>query len=166
MEGITLKQLNQKINGITKRTSKWRDDIQFILVGCAQHAFNEEGQNVDPCTRLVKAVGGADVRALIHWIEAHLPAIWIKAEEKFRVNKSFKGAYDPVTLMAEPWWELAVKPKNVSSSIDVLDAVRDLVKRMQREVAAGKKTVAHKELIGELRALVGKVEMAELPKAA
>ncbi len=152
---IELKKLNAKIASLEKRTAKWRDEVQFCLIGCAQHAF--ESNNVDPCTRLVKALHGADSRALIHWIEKHMPAVWIKDEAKFRVNKAFKGEYDAVTLMASPWWEMATKAKNVASSVDCLDAVRQLIKRLEKEVADGTKEVAHVEAIGELKALCGRL---------
>lgn len=157
---MELKQLNRKIAELGKRTAKWRDDVQLVLVGCAQQAF--DGSNVDPCTKLVHVLSGADSRAIIHWIEAHMPAVWVKAEEKFRFNKSFKGEYDAITLMAEPWWELATKPKNVASSLDMLTELGAFIKRMEREVAAGKKTVEHKEVLEELKALSGKLAQANL----
>lgn len=152
---ITLKQLNAQITSIGKKTAKWRDEVQLVLVGCAQHAF--DGNNVDPCTRLVHALTGADSRAVIHWIEAHMPAVWVKAEEKFRLNKSFKGEYDAITLLAEPWWELATKPKNVSSSLDMLDALRSFIKRMEKE-AESKTEVAHVEILANLKTLANAVE--------
>ena len=159
---MTIKQLNAKINGIAKRTAKWRDDVQLILVGCAQHAF--DNGNVDPCTRLVHAIKGADARAVIHWIEAHMPCVWVKAEDKFRLNKSFKGDYDALTLMAEPWWELATKPKEVSSSLDLLDSLRHFIKRMEKEAAKeidGQKiTVEHAELLDTLKAIANAKEYA------
>jgi len=64
--------------------------------------------------------------------------------------------------MGEAWWLLATKPKNVSSSIDCLEAVRDLIKRLEREVAAGTKEVTHKEAINELKAVCGKIEQASI----
>lgn len=155
MNGITLKKLNAQIAAIGRKTAKWRDDVQLCLVGCAQHAF--DSNNVDPCTRLVQAVRGADAKAIIHWIEAHMPAVWVKADEKFRFNKSFVGEYDAITLMAEPWWELATQPKNVASSLDMLDALDTFIKRMVREVEAGKKEVLHGEVLTELKALSGKM---------
>ena len=161
---ITIKQLNSKINALGKRTAKWRDDVQIVLTQCAQLAF--DFNNVDPCTRLVGVLKGADSKAIIHWIEAHMPAVWMKSEEKFRFNKSFEGQYDALALMADPWWELATKPKNISSSIDVLDSVRDLIKRMEREITAGKKAVEHKELVGDLKALAGRYAQAEVEAPA
>lgn len=160
---ITIKQLNAKIAGIAKRTAAWRDDVQLILVGCAQHAF--DNGNVDPATRLVKALTGADARALIHWTEKHMPAVWVKAESQFRLNKSFKGEYDAVTLLSEAWWELATKPKDISSSLDVLDALRSFIKRMEREAAkeidGQKVTVEHADLITKLSTLANAVEFVE-----
>lgn len=160
---MTIKQLNAKISGLAKRTAKWRDDVQVVLVGCAQHAY--DNGNVDPATRLVKALTGADARALIHWIEGHMPAIWMKAENQFRFNKSFKGEYDAVALLGDAWWELAAKPKDISSSLDVLESLRSFIKRMEREAAKevdGKKvTVEHAELLTQIKALANNTEYAK-----
>lgn len=164
MEGIALKALNQKIVALGKRTVAWRNEVQMCLVGCAQHAF--DSNNVDPCTKLVGVLHGADAKALIHWIESHMPAVWVKAENKFRFNKSFIGNYDAVVLMAEPWWELATKAKEVSSSLDMLDALRGFIKRMEREAAKeidGKKvTVEHAEVLANLKALANSVEYTKV----
>lgn len=155
-----VKTLNRKIDGLGKRTAKWRDDVQLILVQCAQHAF--DGNNVDPCTRLVKVLHGSDMTALIRWIEAHMPAVWMKAENKFRFNKSFNGEYDAITLMASPWWELAKKPKDVTSSLDMLESLRHFIKRMEKEAAReidGKKiTVEHADLLTKLAAIANATE--------
>lgn len=160
---MTIKQLNAKIAGIAKRTETWRNDVQIILVGCAQHAF--DNGNVDPATRLVKALTGADARALIHWTEKHMPAVWVKAENQFRLNKSFKGEYDAIALLGDAWWLLATKPKEVSSSLDVLDSLRGFIKRMEREAAkeidGQKVTVEHADLITKLTALANAVEFVE-----
>lgn len=154
-----ISKLNRKIDALGRKNAKFNDDVQLILVQCAYQAF--EHSNVDPVTRLAKVLKGTDARAIIRWVEGHMPAIWIKAEVKFRFNKSFVGEYDALTLMAEPWWELATKVKNVSSSLDCLDAVRDLIKRLEREVAAGKKEVTHTEAIVALKAVCGGIERAE-----
>lgn len=157
---LTVKQLNAKINALGKRTEKWRNDVQEVLTNCAAFAF--EDSNVDPCTRLVDVLQGADAKAVIHWVEAHMPAVWVKAEGKFRFNKSFIGEYDPLVLLAEPWWELATKPKNVSSSFDVLDSVRNLITRIEREIASGKKTVTHGDMLASLKQLAGDAAQKEI----
>jgi hypothetical protein len=157
---MELKKLNAKIVALGKKTSKWRDEVQETLVGCAWQAFN--GDNVDPCTKLVKVLGGADARAIIKWIESHMPARWVKSENQFRVNKSFKGEYDALVLLAAPWWELATKTHNIDSSLDCLDAVRNLIKRIESEIKSGKKTVEHVEVLAELKAVAGKVEQASM----
>lgn len=151
---MELKELNKRISSIGKKTAKWRDDVQLALVGCAYHAF--EHGNLDPATRLVKVLHGADATALIRWIESHMPAVWVRSEEQFRLNKSFKGEYDAIVLMAEPWWELAKKAKSVSSVFDALEAVRHLIDRIEREIESGKKTVEHADVLKELKAVAGK----------
>jgi hypothetical protein len=132
--------------------------VQIVLVQCVYHAFTYK--NADPCTRLVKVLAGADAKAVIHWLENHAPAIWVKAEEKFRFNKSFKGEYDAIALMGDAWWVRATKPKDVASSLDCLDAIRALIERLEREIERGKKEVTHKEAINELKAVCGKIERA------
>ena len=157
---MELKELNKRIKAIASKTSKWRDDVQLALVGCAFHAF--EHNNTDPATRLVKVLHGADATALIRWIEGHMPCIWVKSEEQFRFNKSFKGEYDAITLMAEPWWDLAKKAKDVSSTFDALEAVRNLIDRIEREIKAGKKTVEHADVLESLKAVAGKSAQAAM----
>ena len=162
MEGISIKALNAKISALAKRTAAWRNEVQLCLVGCAQHAFDHS--NVDPCTKIVHALTGADAKALIFWIEEHMPAVWVKADNAFRFNKSFKGEYDAITLMAEAWWERATQPKDISSSLDVLEALRTFIKRMEKEAAKeidGKKmNVDHAELLDAVKALANSTEYA------
>ena len=59
--------------------------------------------------------------------------------------------------MANPWWNLAKKAKEVSSTLDVLDSLRSFLKRMEKEAAKeidGKKiTVEHAELLTQLAAI-------------
>jgi hypothetical protein len=155
-----LSKLNTKIDALGRKTAKWRDEVQLVLVQVAYQAFN--GNNVDPATRLVKVLTGGDKTALVKWIEQHTPAYWSKDKVAFQFNKSFKGEYDPIALLAAPWWELAIKEKNISSTLDVLDSLRDFIKRMEREAKAGDKTITHKELISDLNALAGKVAQAEI----
>lgn len=153
---MELKKLNAQIKSIATKTSKWRDEVQFCLIGCAEFAFDHS--NVDPATRLVHAVKGSDMTALIHWMEKHMPVIWVRADDKFRYNKSFKGEFDGLALAAEPWWELAKEPREVQSSVDCLDMVRGLIKRINKEIEAGKKTVAHADLIAQLSAVANDYE--------
>ena len=148
---MELTTLNRRIKSLTNKTAKWRDEVQFCLVGCMYQAITHS--NVDPCTKIIGALKGADAKAVIHWIEAHGPAIWQKGTESFRFNKSFVGEYDAAALLGAAWWELATKPKNISSSIDVLQSVRDLISRVEREIALGKKTVEHQEVLEGLKAL-------------
>lgn len=143
-----VKTLNKKIDALGKRTAKWRDEVQLVLVECAIFAFDDK--NVDPCTRLVKALTGAESKALVRWIEGHMPAVWMSKEEKFRFNKSFNGVYDAITLMAEPWWHLVTKLKNVPSSIDALESFRQLIARLNKEVEKGEKTVENADFLAAM----------------
>lgn len=156
---MELKKLNGKIKSLATKTSKWRDEVQVCLVGCAQFAFDDN--NASPATDLVHAVKGADAKAVIHWMEKHMPVIWVGKEEKFRFNKSFLGEYDAVTLLSEPWWEHATKARDVVSSIDCLDAVRSMIKRLEKEIKSGEKTVKHADLIASLVATTNAYEFAK-----
>lgn len=165
------KTLNQRITALAKRTTKWRDDVQSLLVSCAFHAF--EHSNTDPLTNLVKALHGADLTAVIHWAEKHCPALWQKKEEKFRFNKSFAGQFDEGVLNAEPWHTRAITPKQIPSSVDMLESLRGFIKRMEKEVALevevesedgtkamSKRTIEHAELLGKLSAIANATEYA------
>lgn len=153
---IELRKLNAKITSLGKKTAKWRDDVQFCLIGCAQHAY--DNSNVDPATRLVAAVTGADKTAIVKWIELHMPARWVQRDAAFKFNKSFAGGYDAVSLMSEPWWELAIKEKNICSTFDALDAVRAMIKRLTNEMNVKGHTVKHAELLDALAATANKFE--------
>lgn len=144
--------LNKEIDALGKKTAKWRDDVQVVLVKCAAQAFVHN--NADPFTRLIGVMAGADMKALIRWAEEYTPVIWMKTEGKFRINKSFNADHDPVVLLGKAWWDLATKAKNVSSTYDVLEVVQDLIKRAEKEVKGMKKTVQHADMIMELRKTV------------
>lgn len=157
------KTLNKKIVDLGKKTEGWRKDVQLALVGCAYQAI-EGDSNIDPCTRIVGVLKGSDVAAVIHWLENHVPVIWMRSEGKFRMNKAQVGkmAYDAVTLMSEPWYEKAIKPQNVSSSVDFMEQLQGFIKRMEREVTKGGKTIAHAEVLYELKAVSGKLAQAAI----
>jgi hypothetical protein len=159
MANADLKKLNARIRALGTKTSKWREEVQACLIGCVYQAI-EGDSNIDPCIQIVKQLQGADVRAVMHWLEKHAP-VRIK-QGSFVFNKSFEGEYDPIYLLSQPWWDMAVKPKDVTTSLDCLDAIRSLVARLEREVTKGEKTVTHVEAIVELKALCGKVEQAAI----
>jgi len=144
--------LNKQIDALGKKTAKWRDDVQVVLVACAKQAFDHG--NVDPFTRLIGVMGGADMKALIRWAEEFAPCVWMKSETKFRFNNSFEAEFDGLYLLGQAWWLLATKPAQVSSTYDVLEVVQEMIKRCEKEVKAGKKTVEHKDMIMELRKTV------------
>jgi hypothetical protein len=162
MAKSAISQLMSDIKRLGARTSKWRDDVQVILVRCAGFAF--EG-NADPFNHLLEQMTGADLAAIVKWAETNTPVMFRKSEsdgvKRFGINKSFEGVYDATELLGLPWWQHAKKPQQVSSVYDVAEAVRELIKRAEREVEAGKKTVQHADLIRDLKALAGRVSAAE-----
>ena len=160
---MNLRQLNQKIDGLAKRNAKFRQDVQVILCSCAQFAFGAD-QNVEPFTRLVTKMEGLDATALIKWVETHTPSRWKKDEAKFVFNHSFKGEYDAIALLSQPWWVYAKKAKEVSSTLDMYDALNDFIKRMERE--AKTKTVTHAEILTDLKAISGRLAQAQIETEA
>ena len=157
---MDLKVLNRKIATLGKHAGKLRDEVQLVAIGCLFHAFTH--QNVDPATRLLGVLKGTDLICLTRWLEDHGPCIWVKSEAKFRHNASFKGEYDALALMASPWYEKAIRPDQVPEALDCMQAVRDLIKRIEREIAAGKREVQHKEVVDELKSTMGKLAMAAI----
>lgn len=156
-----LAKLNRDIKSLGTKTKKWRDDVQLILIRCAAYAFQG---NAEPMTSVVAQLEGADVAAVIKWAEMYAPVLWRASDDgikRFGINKSFEGEFDAAYLMGTAWWVSAKKPQQVSSIYDVADAVRDLIKRAEREVTAGKKTVHHADLIRDLKALAGRASQAE-----
>lgn len=162
---IELKKLNSQIKAIATNKVKARDQIQIALVGVAQYAFDDKQPNLDPARNLVLACEGAyDIQALVAYIESHMPARWVKETQSFRLNKSFKGEYDAVALMADPWWVKAKKADSVESTFDMLEKVRALLKKAEREVKACKE-VKHADMIRELNAICGKFDRADTEAA-
>lgn len=172
---LTIKQINGKIASLTKSHVKFNDEVQLILCSVAQFAHEK---NVDPATRLlilnpdekdakkrVFRFDSVDNKILIHWIEKHMPARWVASSASFAFNKSFEGEYDAMALMSEPWYQKAVKPRQVSSSLDMLESLRSFIKRQEKEAARvidGKAiAVEHAEIMGMLKAIANKVEYAE-----
>jgi hypothetical protein len=155
------KTLNAKIDLLGKKHAAWRDDVQIVLALCARNAFAHN--NVDGFTRLVGVLGGADMKAIITWVEKYSPAIWQKKDVKFRFNKSFEGDFDIEYLMQQKWWEHATKPQNISSVFDVLEIVQAMLKRAEKEVNATTniKQVIHKDLLDDVRVAVTKYEEAQ-----
>lgn len=151
--------------------------LQGLLVRAAEFAFSD-AQNVEPLTQLVvKGVEfrfkGIDNQVLINWIEKHCPARWVKKDAKFKFAKGFEGEFDAEALAAAPWWKKAKKPTQVASSIDYLDMVRGLLKRMEAEAAVmieveenGAKVtkareVQHAELLQKIAAIANEAEYAK-----
>ena len=176
---LTIKQINGKIAHLTKSHAKFNDEVQLLLCSIAQYAYEK---NVDPATRLLitnpdeKDVkkrqfrfDSVDNTVLIHWIEKHMPARWVASSASFAFNKSFVGEYDAVALMASPWYQKAVKPRQVSSSLDMLDSLRSFIKRQEKEAARvidGQPiAVEHAEILDMMKAIANKVEYAEKKEA-
>jgi uncharacterized protein (UPF0335 family) len=159
MANVELKKLNSRIQKLGKKTAAWREEVQACLIGCVYQAI-EGDSNIDPCIQIIKQLQGADVKAVMHWLEKHAPVIVRRGS--FVFNKSFVGEYDPIYLLANPWWDIAVKPAQVSSSIDFREQLDAFIKRMEREVEKGEKNIEHKEVLAEVKALAGKLSQAAI----
>ena len=176
---LTIKQINGKIASLTKSHAKFNDEVQVLLCSIAQYA---DEKNVDPATRLlipnpdekdankrVFRFDSVDNKILIHWIEKHMPARWVASSASFAFNKSFDGEYDAAALMSEPWYQKAVKPRQVSSSLDMLESLRSFIKRQEKEAArvidGNPLSGEHAEIMDMLKAIANKVEYAENKEA-
>lgn len=159
----TIATLNKRIDAIGKKTAAWREEIQSILVDASEHAFLHG--NVDPFTRLIQVIKGADLKAVSKWIETHAPARWDGKENKYKTRK-IEAEYDREFLMGEKWYDRAQTPREIVSEFDVLKLVQDMLKKAEREVNATKniKTIHHKDLITEVQAAVGKYVKAQEEK--
>ena len=160
---ISIKQFNARVGVLSKTNTKFKNEVQELLCIAAQYAFDDK--NVDPLTNLVMRDGefrfdGIDNAVLIHWIENHMPARWDNKECKFRFAKSFQGVYDAVTLLAEPWWQKQRKPKEVVSSIDALDEVRALIRKLEKQAEKGV-SIEHAEILSNLKTVANAVEYAK-----
>lgn len=151
----TIQIINKRIDAVGKKTAAWREEIQEILVDAAEHAFLHS--NVDPFTRLINVLKGADIKAVSKWIETHAPARWDGKENKYKTRK-IEAEYDREFLLGEKWYDRAQTPREIVSEFDVLKLVQDMLKKADREVNATKniKTILHKELMFEVQAAVGK----------
>jgi len=160
---VTIKQFNTRVGALTKNNTKFKNEVQELLCIAAQYAFDDK--NVTPLTNLVMRDGdfrfdGIDNKTLIYWIESHMPARWDNKECKFRFNKSFQGVYDAIVLLAEPWWQKQVKPKEVVSSIDALTELRAFIRRMEKHAEKGV-SIEHVELLTTLKNAANAVEYQE-----
>lgn len=171
---VDLKSFNRRVGNLTKNNTVFKNEVQQLLCIAAQYAFSDD-HNVAPFTNLLMSgkgfrFDGVDNKTLIHWIEAHAPARWDNKELRFRFNKSFKGEYDAVVLLSEPWWKKAAQPKDISSSLDMLEALRGFLKRMEKEAAVevdGKKrTIEHAEILRKLTVIANDVEYVSKKKEA
>lgn len=158
---VSIKQYNARVGQLTKNNNKFKNEVQELLCVAAQYAFSDD-HNVSPLTNLLMKDGdfrfdGIDHKVLIHWIEAHMPARWDNKELKFRFNKSFVGEYDALTLLADPWWKKQAKPQAVISSIDTLEEVRALIRRLEKQAEKGV-SLEHAELLEKIKVLANDSE--------
>lgn len=158
---IEVKKLNRSIDALAKRTAKWRDDVQLVLVSCAQLAFNER-PNVDPLSRLVHKLEGADRRTLVKWIEEHMPARFHSDVQSpygmgaFKHYKKFEGEYDAVALLADAWWQATAPVSTIKSVYDMAAVVKDIraiMKKAEKNGVSG---------LTDLQAFCGKFEQQQI----
>jgi hypothetical protein len=166
VEQVSMKSLNKKIDGLITKHSAWRVEVQEVLVQCSYHAH--EHNNVDGFTRVVGVLKGADMKAIIKWVQKHGRAVWHKTEGRFTLNKSDKGAFDAAFLMEaeQAWWTTATEAKDVKLEFDVLEAVQAMIKRAEREVTAKAniKTIKNLELLKDVRRTVTEYEESMKPQ--
>lgn len=148
MSDYTAKTLTRRINQLGKKTEAWRNEVQECLIGCCFQAL-EKDNNIDPCIQIVKQLRGSDLKAIMHWLERNAP-VRIKGGS-FVFNKSFEGYFDEEKLRADKWYESAIKPEQVPTSLDCMDAVRSLIKRLEREITKAERPIENAEIVAKLR---------------
>ena len=144
--------------------------IQKALVAASAVAFNVayHKKNVQPFTLIVEGLRGTYRQTIIKWIEGHAPALWREGKDgkkRFQFNNSFSAVFDFDTLWSEKWYDLVPSTRKLVSTIDFREQLDNLVKRLTRELEAEgekKKTVSHPEVLGELKALQGRLSMAKV----
>lgn len=164
---ISLRECMDIIKDAVANQKDSNEGIQKALVACSAVAFNEEyhKRNVSPFTQLVEGLRGTDRQTIIKWIEGHAPALWREGKngtKRFQWNASFKGEFDAALLFSEKWYDLVPPTRKLQSTIDFREQIDNLVKRLTRELESGTKEVKHPECLKELKALQGRLSMAEV----
>jgi hypothetical protein len=163
----TMKDLLTTARGLATRNKNFNADLQALLVDAAEHAFST-AKNVEPIRQVILngkefRFTGIDNAVLIAWVEKYLPARWNAKALKFH-HKKMECAFDREFLMAQCWWKKAKRPNDVASSIDYLEMVRSLVKRMEKEarvqVNGAPREVKHAELLTKLATIANDKEYA------
>jgi hypothetical protein len=161
------KELLTTARGLATRNKNFNADLQALLVDAAEHAFST-AKNVEPLRQVILKgeefrFAGIDNAVLIAWIEKYTPSRWNAKALKFH-HKKMEGEFDRDALMAAPWWKRAKAPKDVASTIDYLEMVRALVKRMEKEakiqVNGVAREVKHAELLTKLATIANDKEYA------
>jgi hypothetical protein len=151
---MTVSKLNSAIAAWGKRVKKVnKTDAQALLVECACHAFADK--NVDPFTRMVNEAESLDRKTMVSWIIKHAPASWNQESGAFKFNKSFEGDFDRDLLMQKSWWLGTPKTTEIKVEIDMLEMLRQFIKRAEKEAALeveidgvkSKRKVAHESLL-------------------
>lgn len=151
MATIKLTALDKEIDSLGKKTAKWRDDVQVVLVKCAKLAFDHN--DVSGFTRLVGVMKGSDMYCLMGWIKTHAPALWNKKDLRYNFNKSFDAEFDGIFLLGKAWYEFAREAKDVNLEIDYLARLQEFLKRSEKEVASKLRTkpVKNVDVLMEIR---------------
>ena len=169
-EDISLRECMEIIREAVGMQKDSNYAIQKALVAASAVAFNVEyhHKNVLPFTMIVEGLRGADRQTIIKWIESHTPARWAKDDGKkgrFQFDKKFQGAFDFDILWNEKWYDLVPPERTLKSTIDFREQIDLLVKRLTREMectdSAKKKEIKHAECLEELKALQGRLSMAQ-----
>lgn len=170
---LTSKELNSKIDALSTKTEKWRDEVQIVLVACAARAFDETHRDVDGFTRLIHKLVGADLTAVARWIKANAPTNWGAKQDTpygvggYTLNKAFKGEFDAVWLLGESWWNTARKAGAANEAIlfDIDVRLSDLIKRIASAKKKGLPVTGHGP-IAEMLAKAAQVSIDTVERAA
>lgn len=137
--------------------------IQKALVAACSVAFNTEyhKKNVAPFTSIVEGLRGTDRQTIVTWIKTHAPASWVEKDGKkrFQFNESFKGEFDSTALFADKWYDAVPSTKTLVDTIDFKEQLANFIKRMEREVKAGTKTISHLEVLKAVKETSAKLSV-------
>lgn len=162
---LTHKSFTKVIDDINKGTTERRGQIHEALMFCAYCARAD--RNADPAIRLFAVVGRETNRQnMAQWLSQNAP-IGFKDGVPFFHEKKAK-LYDDQSLVefeasiqnATKWYMLKNETSEVKDTLDILELIRNAVKKGENAVKKGEKKIEHAELLAEVAALLNNKQYA------
>lgn len=163
MSKLTHASFGDLIDKINKSTSERRSMIQDALEFAAYCAFAD--RNADPAIRLFAVVGRETNRQnMATWLAQNAPIGFKDGapffhEKKYKMIDRTKVEFEQDVADATPWYMLKTGASEINDTVDVLELIRHLVKKVEGQVKKGsKKNVHHADLLIELAAIANRAE--------